>query len=126
MAMSARRTLETLTPGAGAAASSIRKKALPFILAGCGSCRAWLPSIFHRIQTRDPTKMNPIYRFRALILPVGFSWVLLASLKFLGMPLNLDFSSYFGIGALLTLLALFFWLGGLTHKVVNKPEIAGK
>src|SRR5437867_2769707 len=56
MAMSARRTLETLTPGASAVASSIRKKVLPFISAECGSCRAWLPSIFHRIRTRGPTK----------------------------------------------------------------------
>ena len=70
--------------------------------------------------------MNPIYKFRGLILPVLFVWVILAGYKFFGQPLNLDFSSYPGILALLVLLALFFWLGGLTHKSVSKVEIEGK
>ena len=64
--------------------------------------------------------MNPIYKLRGLILPVLFTWIILAGYKFLGQPLNLDFSSYPGILALLTLLALFFWLGGFTHKSVSK------
>ena len=71
--------------------------------------------------------MNPIYKFRGLILPVLFGWAILAGYKFLtGQSLNLDFNSYPGILALLTLLALFFWLGGFTHKSVSKVEIEGK
>ena len=69
--------------------------------------------------------MNPIYKFRGLILPVLFCWIILAGYKYFGQPLNLDFSSYPGILALLTLLALFFWLGGFAHKSVSKVEIDG-